>query len=168
MTAKDWMLLIAGFVLGFVANLVAFPVILCAERWRQRRRFKPIAGQYAGYAMNGDKVGDISSTAVIEHLRDNLLRIRVAEVKAPGNVWVGEIAMDGTQGGSIVWKYETVHGDATKHRFGTKQCIYATIRGRDHFYLIGQRPDYGDELLVKDPANPVQGGSSGDVPADRA
>ena len=150
MEAKDWVLLIAGFVLGFLANLMAWPVTERVEKRRLRKRFRPIGGRYVGYLKSGDQIGKQSSTAIVRYEQENCLSIEVSEAAAPGNVWVGEIVMDGVQGGSIVWRYKTLHGTTTGHRFGFKRCIYAQIDGRSHLYLIGERPDYGAELLIQD------------------
>ena len=156
MTCHDLGLLLIGFALGIIGNLVAWQVSAYYERKNQRKIFSLADGKYVGYRLepNSELLNyDASSCeATIRYKEVNLLTIDV--VPSDGSPsWDGDIAMHTRRSGQVTWKEN--NSDVTKHRFGSKGFIVREGRGKDgkpcvHVYLIGDASEgFGKEVLER-------------------
>jgi hypothetical protein len=155
----DWPNLWYGHV--FAGGIIGFLAAVVAERWMAWRQFgklrraADIEGTYLAYTFLGDLVNYSNQvgTVVITHEEKNVYKVIHTEKE---EIWEGTIYMTSRRDGRIIWTYQKLDGDSPtkKHRFGFKRCQVKNGIGqggeyRRIVYLVGERPDYGNEYLER-------------------
>jgi hypothetical protein len=141
-------------LLDFAENTL---ITLGITDWRRRRdlreRFGKAEGQYEGHEFDKEIEApkpDVVSRATIEYMRDNILSIKLTELrfrnhKGENYEWSGQITRELEQFGSIAWTYTNLDN---KHRFGFKRCIVREDPGMVWVYLVGE-DGFEKEILVR-------------------
>ncbi len=155
---RDWTNLIFGFFIGLLANFVTGTYSRKRERKRLAEKFGWAAGDYVGRVQktDSDELDEAKkkSRATVTYLRDNMLKIEVTDPE--DQPWIGEIAMEGEQSGTVAWRYRfpQTSGVGVRHRFGIKRCIFMRedLQGQATtlMYLIGDKSEgYGNEVFCR-------------------
>ena len=138
--------LLIGVVASLTASWIAWRLSLRYSRRCYRRKYGRFPGKYEGFGFmkeDGRKLQDQpQSQAVIRYQKDNLLLI---ELEHNDRKWSGFITMETENYGTVAWRYHGLPND--KREFGLKRCIFNLEE--DEIYLIGERPEYGKEVLKR-------------------
>ena len=137
-------LLMSGVLPSLLASVIAWCFGVQYMKCRYRSRYSRYLGTYDGYQFSKSvrrKLEEApTSKAIVSRKADNVLFIKVSH---QARTWFGEISMDADNIGSLVWRYTNLPDD--KREFGFKRCVFL----QDEIYLIGERPEYGTEVLRK-------------------
>jgi len=155
--AAIWIGIAVGFLTSVLANSITTGWYRCSEKKRLAKKFAWVAGNFVGYVkIKGTDNLDVTkekSSATVTYLRDNILKIEVNGAdKVP---WSGEIAMDGEQSGSVIFRCDFKdEGDLTKrrHRFGLKRAIFVheKIPEALTMYLVGDKSEgFDNEVFTR-------------------
>lgn len=146
-----------GLLLGVISSTIATTITLCVTNRKRRRdlrkRFGRAEGEYEGHEFDKENEApkpDVVSKATIEYIRDNVLSIKLKELRNKNQndenyEWSGQISMELEHFGSIAWMYTNLDSE---HRFGFKRCIVREDSSNVWVYLIGE-DGFEKEILVR-------------------